>query len=156
MARKERLTGWRDGTDADRTPRTGRVARLLPFRGFHFFSNRHRLNANGSDSHQQIDHFFLVVGEAVGVEFRTNRGVFGLLLFVLIENPFERAAVAEFVVPCAGWNAGERGLRVERDLSKFGACGLVGAQDALGARPALAALASGTSVRVSAKGVTAS
>jgi hypothetical protein len=38
-----------------------------------------------------------VVGKAIGVELLANGGVLGLLLFVLVEYPVERAAVAELV-----------------------------------------------------------
>jgi len=48
---------------------------------------------------------FFVIGEAVGVEFFGNRGVFGLLFLILVKNPFQRASVAEFVVPGFGWYA---------------------------------------------------
>lgn len=47
-----------------------------------------------------------VVDEAVGVEELADGGVFGCFFFVLVEYPFDRAAVAEFVVPGDRGDAG--------------------------------------------------
>ena len=68
--------------------------------GSHRLRDAHGFHAYGGDAQQQVDDLFLVVGEAIGVEFFADGGVFGFLLFVLVEYPIERATVAELVSPC--------------------------------------------------------
>jgi hypothetical protein len=75
-------------------------------RFFHRPDNCHCLNADGGHAHQQVDGFFFVVCEAVGVELLADGRGFEFLFFVLVENPFERRAVAESVIPGFGRDAG--------------------------------------------------
>jgi hypothetical protein len=67
------------------------------------FAHRHdygdRLDAHPRDEHQQIDYLLFVVGETIVVELLADGRVLGSLLFMLVEDPFERRAVAEAVVP---------------------------------------------------------
>ena len=77
-----------------------------------------------ADAGQQVDHLFLVVGKAVGVELLADGGVLGFLFLVLVEHPINRAAVAEAIGPRFRRHTGERGFAVERD----DAGGRVGAQ----------------------------
>lgn len=65
---------------------------------------------------------FFVVGKLVGVELFADGGVFGFLFFVLVENPFQGRAVAEFVVPGDGGHSGEGGVGIEDDVA-FGFVG---------------------------------
>jgi hypothetical protein len=46
---------------------------------------------------QQINHLLFIFSEFISVEFLCYCWVFGFLFFVLVQNPFEGAAVAEFV-----------------------------------------------------------
>jgi hypothetical protein len=71
---------------------------------------------------------FFVIGESVGVEFFADCGVFGFHFFVLIENPFERGAVAEFVFPCGVGDVVEGGFSTECNATGF----LIGFQDRFG------------------------
>jgi hypothetical protein len=65
--------------------------RVLP-RGMSHCANNHRcLNAHRRHTHQQVDYFLFVVGEAVRIELLADGRVFGFLFFVLVENPFEKA-----------------------------------------------------------------
>jgi hypothetical protein len=81
----------------------------------HRVGNPHGLHADCRYAKQQVNHFFLVVGKAVGVELLTNGGVLGFLFFVLVQHPFQRAAVAQFAGPGFGRDAVQRGLAIERD-----------------------------------------
>ena len=85
----------------------------------HRLDDRLRLDRYARYAHEQIDHFFLVVGEAVGVELLADGRVFGLLFLVLVENPFQRRAVAELVVLGLGRHPGQRGLRIEHNAAGF-------------------------------------
>ena len=84
--------------------------------------NLHRLHADGADAQQQINDLLLVVGEAVGVEFFRHGRVADFVFLPLIQHPFERAAIAEFVVPGCGRDAAQGGGGVHFD----GAGGFVG------------------------------
>jgi hypothetical protein len=64
-------------------------------------------HADGRDACQEIYDLLLVVGEAVGVEAGADGGVLRLLFLVLVEDPFERRAVAEPVLPGLGWDTGK-------------------------------------------------
>jgi hypothetical protein len=55
----------------------------------HQIHNRNRFHAHRRHTRQQVDHLFLVVDEAVGVELFADGRVFGFLFFVLVENPFQ-------------------------------------------------------------------
>ena len=65
-----------------------------------------------------------MVGEAVGIELRRNRGGADFVFLPLVEHPFEATAVAELVVPRGGGDAVERGRGVDLDE----AASLVGLQ----------------------------
>lgn len=82
----------------------------------------HGLHADGGDAGQQVDDFFLVIGEAVGVEFLADGRVLRFLFFVLVEDPFQRATIAELVFPRFGRDAVQAGFGVQRDYP----CGFVG------------------------------
>ena len=68
---------------------------VLPVSGSHRFDNFHCLDADAGDAHQEIDHLFLVIGEAIGVEFLADGGVFRSLFLVLVEDPLDGGAGAE-------------------------------------------------------------
>jgi hypothetical protein len=55
----------------------------------HCLDDRLRLHPDARHAHEQVDYFFLVVGEAVGIELLAASWVLGLLFLVLVENPFE-------------------------------------------------------------------
>ena len=71
--------------------------------------------ADGGDALQQINHLFLVSAEPVDIEPGAEGRVFRLALLVLVENPFQRRAVAKPVLPDFGRYAEQRGLRVQHD-----------------------------------------
>jgi hypothetical protein len=75
-------------------------------RVLHFGRNCDGLDAHRRHTHQEIDHFLLVVREAIGVELLADGWVFGFLFFVLVENPFERRPVAKSVIPSFGRDVG--------------------------------------------------
>ena len=52
---------------------------------------------NARDAFEEIDHLLLVVREAVGIELIANGRVLRRLFLVLVEEPFERRAIAELV-----------------------------------------------------------
>lgn len=85
-------------------------------------------HAHRGHAGQQVDDFFLVITEAVGIELLADGGVLGLLFLVLVEYPVERAAVAQFVGPGLGRDAAQGGLRIQRDATGS----RVGAQDGFG------------------------
>ena len=68
----------------------------------HLVGNLDRLDAHRADALEQVNDVLFVVCEAVGVELLKDGCVLRFLLFVLVENPFERGAVAEFVITCGG------------------------------------------------------
>ena len=74
----------------------------LPRGCSHRLDDLHRLDAHARHAHQQVDDLLLVVGEAVGVELLADGRVLRRLFLVLVENPFQRRAVAELVVPASG------------------------------------------------------
>ena len=82
----------------------------LSLRFAHGTDHGHGFDTDGGDAHQQVDDLFFVVGEAVGVEFFADGGVFGFFLFVLVQHPLDGAAVAEFVGPRLGRNAAQCGF----------------------------------------------
>ena len=45
--------------------------------------------------------------------------VFGFLFFVLVENPFQRGAVAEPVIPCFGRDAGKSRFAIDDDPGRL-------------------------------------
>ena len=63
-------------------------------RDFHVLHDLHRVDAHASHAFEKIDHVLLVVGEAVGVKLLADGRILRRLLLVLVENPFERGAVA--------------------------------------------------------------
>ena len=67
---------------------------------------------------QEVDDLLLVVGEAVGVELLADGRVLRFFFLVLVENPLQRAAVAEFVGPSLGRDAGERCADLAYPLSR--------------------------------------
>jgi len=71
----------------------------------HTFYDLHGLDAYGADALQQVYYMIFVVGEAVGVELFGNRGIFGFLFLVLVENPFQCTSAAELVIPAFRWDA---------------------------------------------------
>ena len=75
----------------------------------------HGFYAYGADAAEEVDDLLLVVGEAVGVEALADGGVAGLALPVLVQDPFQGGAAAEFVPPRFIGDAGERGLFVQPD-----------------------------------------
>ena len=60
---------------------------------------------------------FFVIGKFVGIEFLADGWIFGFLFFVLIENPFKRRSIAEFVVPGDRGDSCQLGIVVENNLS---------------------------------------
>jgi hypothetical protein len=76
-----------------RCTRLGNIAR------FHRLHNGLRLHAHRRHAHEEVNHFFFVISESVGIEFFADGGVFGFLFFVLVKHPFEGGAAAEFVFP---------------------------------------------------------
>jgi hypothetical protein len=48
---------------------------------WHLLNDRHRLNADGANLIEQVNHLFSVVSKFVGVE-GGDRGIFGFLFFV--------------------------------------------------------------------------
>lgn len=97
----------------------------------HCSGNRYGSIAHRRHTHQQVDDLFFVIGEAVSVELLTDGWVVGFLFFVLVENPFERGAVAESVIPSFGWDAGQGRFAVDDDPTSL----FVGFQDALWREP---------------------
>src|SRR5689334_15027320 len=87
----------------------------LPPRVAHRATDPHGRDAHGRDAAEEVDDLLLVVGKAVGVEVGADGGVLRFLLFVLVEDPLERRAVAEPVLPGLRRNAREGGLAVEHD-----------------------------------------
>ena len=85
----------------------------------HCTDDLHRFHADGADAGQEVNDLLLVIGEAVGVELLGDGGITDLVLFPLVEHPFEAAAVAEFVVPGGGGDAVERGGGVNLDGAGF-------------------------------------
>ncbi len=63
----------------------------------------HRLYTDRGHTHQQVDHLFLVIGKAIGIELLRNGEVFGFLLFVAFENPFQRRIGAKVQLPSEIW-----------------------------------------------------
>jgi hypothetical protein len=45
---------------------------------------------------QQVDNLFFVIGEAASVELFADGRIFRFLFFVLVENPFQCAALVSF------------------------------------------------------------
>ena len=91
------------------------IETCVPSENFsHRVSDRDCPYAHRRHAHQQVDDFLFVVGKAVGVELFADGRVFGLLFFVLVENPFQRGAVAESVIPCFGRDAGQESFRCRR------------------------------------------
>lgn len=81
----------------------------------HLLDDFHRLYTNGTDPLQQVDDLFFVVGKLVSIEQFGDRRIFGLLLLVLVKDPFQGRAVAEFVIPGNGRHSGELGVFVQGD-----------------------------------------
>ncbi len=79
---------------------------MLSRRFLHCIDDGDRPHTHRRHAHQQVNYFLFVIGEAVGVELLADGWVFGFLFFVLVENPFERGAVAESVIPSFGRDAG--------------------------------------------------
>jgi hypothetical protein len=61
----------------------------------HLPNNLHGFYAHARDAREKVDHLLLVIREAMGVELLADGWVLRRLLLVLVENPFERRAVAE-------------------------------------------------------------
>ncbi len=78
----------------------------LSLGSFHRFDDFLGFDTDAGDAQEKVDHVLLVIGEAVGVEFFANGGVFGGFFFVLVKNPFQGRAVAELVIPGGLGNAG--------------------------------------------------
>jgi hypothetical protein len=93
--------------------------RVLSIQLAHGLDYLHCLDANARDAFQEIDHLLLVIREAIGVEFLTDGRVFRRLFLVLVENPFERGAVADLVAPRRRWNARELGLAVKLNVASL-------------------------------------
>jgi len=59
----------------------------------------HGFDADGANSLQSINYLLFIVRKFVRVEQFGDRGVFGFLFFVLIEDPFKGRTITEFVFP---------------------------------------------------------
>ena len=97
----------------------------------HRLDDRHGLDADARNAPEKVDNLLLVIGEAVRVELLADGRVLRRLFLVLVENPFQRRAVAEPVGPGFGRHAGELRLAIEDDDSVVG----IGAQDRLRPEP---------------------
>src|SRR4051794_33626948 len=86
---------------------TGRLG-CLPRRFLHDTHDFHRLYTDRRDLPYEVDNAFFVILKSVEIEFLPDRRVFGIFLFVLIEDPFEGAAVPQTIFPRFLGNAGER------------------------------------------------
>jgi hypothetical protein len=79
----------------------------------HLIDDPHRLDAHARDALEEINHRFLVIREAVGVElFPDGRRPF----LILVEDPFECGAVAQFIGPRLRRHPGQLCLAVELDV----------------------------------------
>ena len=65
--------------------------------GPHQFDYPHRLDADAGDLLEEMNHVLLVLRKTVSVEFLPNAQVLRRLFLVLVENPFQRRAVAELI-----------------------------------------------------------
>src|ERR1019366_5346250 len=65
----------------------------LPWRFLHGTHDFHRLYADRRNLPYEVDNALVVILQSVGIEFLPDRRIFGILLFVLIEDPFKGAAV---------------------------------------------------------------
>src|SRR5262249_27626385 len=70
----------------------------------HCLDDFHGLDADARHALHEIDHFLLVIREAVGVELFADGRVLRRPFLVLVENPFERRPVAS----CAGSSTPQR------------------------------------------------
>ena len=100
----------------------------VPGQHLHRLRNPHRLHAHRGHAHQQVNDFFLVVGETVAVEFLADGRVLGFLFLVLVEHPVNGRTVAKLVGPGFGRDAAQRGFAVKRDAARS----RIGAQHGLG------------------------
>jgi len=74
-------------------------------RVFHLADDALRFHRHPRHARNEVDHLFFVIGEAIGVEFLADGRVFRRLFLVLIEYPFQRAAVANWrsTICCTSW-----------------------------------------------------
>src|SRR5437879_3680111 len=94
----------KEGDGRSGRPAYGRGSKARPRatsspRGSHLASDLHGRHAHGRYACQEVDDFLFVVGKAVVVEPGADGGVLGFLFLVLVEDPLQRRAVAEPVVP---------------------------------------------------------
>ena len=62
----------------------------------HCFDNFDRFDAHRRYLREQVDHFLLVVGEAIGVEFFADGGVLGLrFLQILIDEELAHSVITQ-------------------------------------------------------------
>lgn len=85
----------------------------------HLICNFNGFNADRANPFEQINHRFFVIREKVSVELRGDGRVGGFLLFVLVENPFEGGAIAEFVFLSHRRNIVQNGVRINFDNVKL-------------------------------------
>ena len=109
------------------------IETCVPSENFsHRVSDHNCPYAHRRHAHQQVDDVLFVVGKAIGVELVPYGQVFGFLFFVLVENPFQRGAVAKPIIPCFGRNAGKSRFAIDDDPAGL----FVSFQYALGREPA--------------------
>src|ERR1019366_7411562 len=60
----------------------------LPWRFLHGTHDFHRIYADRRNLPYEVDNALFVILKSVGIEFLPDRRIFGILLFVLIEDPF--------------------------------------------------------------------
>ena len=81
--------------------------------------NLHRRHAHGRNPTQQINHLFLIIRKAVGIELFPDGGIAWFAFFVAVKDPFDGGTVAQFVFPGDGRDVGEGGVGIEIDDAVF-------------------------------------
>jgi hypothetical protein len=78
----------------------------------HLPDNLHRLHADCTHAAQQINNLFAVIPKPIGVELLRNRGVFGFLFLVALQNPLQRRICAETIFPRFRRGTAQAGLYI--------------------------------------------
>src|ERR1035441_8882712 len=100
---------------------TGRLE-SLPWRFLHGTHDFHRIYADRRNLPYEVDNALFVILKSVGIEFLPDRRIFGILLFMLIEDPFKGAAVPQTIFPRFRRDAAEGRLAVNFDGALIGVC----------------------------------